>query len=303
MGVRELRVPLDDLADPETRNRMIELTALGHDFTAYSFGLPKGTARQALLDYGHILSAWEVIAPTTSAPDVLGGIIELKGDTRVFFNGFRTDVEAFSSSHGLDVDERGTVEALLALDGARDIINGVVFGIGWQDAPGPAMDAINKSIAGLGVSAAVHVQFAHRKPLGEIETARHDDNRVAEAVLGALAVHIDNGNDVTVYLDNFTGIDRGYYFSSGLVDRLYNPLAGAHIVRHLHAALPVGCQTGETRDLSNGRLIELNNPDGALFLPARDTDTGTLPPGRWIDLISGALVTGQITGPALMLDS
>jgi len=60
---------------------------------------------------------------------------------------------------------------------------------------------------------------------------------------------------MTVFLDNFTGIDRGYFFSGGLVDRLYNPLAGAHIVRHLHAALPEGCDLGDWRlgDAESGR--------------------------------------------------
>ncbi len=101
MGVRDLRVPLDDLADAETRSRMAELIALGHRFTVYSYGLPKGPARQALSDHGHILSAWEVIAPTTSAPELLADIAALKGDTTVFFNPYRVDVGAFSSSHGL----------------------------------------------------------------------------------------------------------------------------------------------------------------------------------------------------------
>ena len=48
MGICDLRVPLDDLADAETRSRMAELAALGHRFTAYSYGLPKGAAAQTL---------------------------------------------------------------------------------------------------------------------------------------------------------------------------------------------------------------------------------------------------------------
>ena len=304
MGVRDLRVPLDDLADAETRSRMAELIALGHRFTVYSYGLPKGPARQALSDHGHILSAWEVIAPTTSAPELLADIAALKGDTPVFFNPYRVDVEAFSSSHGLVADERGTVEALLALDGARQAIDGMVFGIGWQEAPVPAMIAARNSVAGLGVKAAIHVQFAHRKPLGQAETERHDANRIAAAVVGALA-----HEDIAVFVDNFTGIDRGYYFSGGLVDRLYNPLAGAHIVRHLHAALPDGCQIGVVSENGSDRLVELRKPDGALLLPAADTGPDTLPSvpsrttGRWIDLASGETPPARLTGPTLVLSN
>ena len=300
MGVCKLRVPLDDLADAETRSRMAELTALGHQFTAYSYGLPKGAARQALTDHGHILSAWEVIVPTTSAPELLSGIAELKGGTPVYFNAHRVDKEAFSLSHGLGANERGTVEALLALKGAGGVIDGMVFGIGWREEPLGAMAAIQDSIDGLGIRAAVHVQFAHRELLRGDEYERHDANRVAEAVIGALA-----HNELTVFLDNFTGIDRGYYFSGGLVDRLYNPLSGAHIVRHLHAALPDGCQIGAVRENGNGRVIELLKPIGALLLPATDAAAPTSAPsrltGRWIDLTSGNLAAEEPTGPTLVI--
>ncbi len=300
MGVCDLRVPLDDLADAETRRRMDELTALGHRFTAFSYGLPKGAARQALTDHGQILSAWEVIAPTTGAPELLGGIAELKGGTPVYFNAHRVDKEAFSLSHGLAADERGTVEALLALDDAREVIDGMVFGIGWREEPLAAMAAIQDSVDGLGVRAAVHVQFAHREPLDRDEYERHDANRVAEAVIGALAQ-----NDLTVFLDNFTGIDRGYYFSGGLVDRLYNPLSSARIVRHLHAALPDGCQIGAVRENGNDRLVELRKPEGALLLPATDSATPASAPsrmtGRRIDLTSGNIAAEPLTGPTLVV--
>ena len=306
MGIRNLRVPLDDLADTETRSRMAELAALGHCFTAFSYGLPKGAARQALIDHGHMLSVWEVIAPTTSAPELLAGIAALKGGTQVYFNAHRSDGKTFSSSHGLRADERGTVEALLALDNGKEAIDGMVFGIGWREAPLPALTAIQDSINGLGVRAAVHVQFAHGRPMDQDETERHDANRIAEAVVGALAY-----DHMAVFLDNFTGIDRGYFFSGGLVDRLYNPHAGAHIVRHLHAALPDGCQIGAIRENGNDRLIELNSPEGALLLPATDSSPVTPPSapsrtegrwrGRWIDLTSGNTAPERLVGPTLVI--
>lgn len=303
MGVCDLRVPLDDLADAETRDRMAELAALGHRFTAYSYGVPNGAARQALIDHGQILSVWEVIAPTNSVPELLADIAALKGEAPVLFNPFRMDREAFSLSHGLGADDRGPIEALLALDGAREALDGMVFGIGLLEAPLPAMAAIQNSVAELGISAAVHVQFAQRKPFGPDETERHKVNRVAEAVVGALA-----HEEMTVFLDNFTGIDRGYFFSGGLVDRLYNPLPGAQIVRRLHAALPDGCQIGAISEDGNDRLIELRNPEGALLLPATDTGPAAPSPsapsrktGRWIDLSSGEMAAECLTGPTLVI--
>ncbi len=304
MGIRDLRVPLDDLADPETRARMAELAILGHRFTAYSFGLPRGAAADALAAHGNILAAWEVIAPITTAGALLADVAALKGDLQVYFNAYRIDVEAFSSSHGLDADERGAVEAFLAVDGARDAIDGMVFGVGWRDAPASATAAARRSVAGLGVKAAVHVQFAHRRPLDAEETARHDANRIAESVVAAMS-----HDDVAVFLDNFTGIDRGYYFSGGLVDRLYNPLDGSRIVRHLHAALIGGCDIGEISEGDKGRVVELRGLDGAgaLLLPAADLDPAELPNapprdvGRWIDLTGGGAPPACLTGPTLVL--
>jgi hypothetical protein len=150
--------------------------------------------------------------------------------------------------------------------------------------------------------AAIHVQFAHRKPLGQDETERHDANRIAEAVVGALA-----HDDIAVFVDNFTGIDRGYYFSGGLVDRLYNPLAGAHIVRHLLAALPEGCDLGDLGENDHGRGVALGRPEGALLLPASDCDPAALPgapprgAGRWIELTSGEAPPSRLAGPTLVI--
>ena len=304
MGVRDLRVPLDDLADPATRERMAELAALGHRFTAYSYGLPKGGAQDALRDHGSILAAWEVIAPTVGVADLLAGIADLKGDVPVYFNAGRVFAESFSSSHGLQADERGVVEAVLALDGARAAIDGVVFGVARSESPAQTIQTACRSIEGLGVRAAVHVQFAHRKPMKPDEAEREDANRIAESVVGALT-----HGDVTVFLDNFTGIDRGYYFSGGLVDRLYNPLDGARIVRHLQAAMDGDCTLEAVSEGEAFRALQLRAGDGqrTLLLPRLGSETGTLPAGlsrgvgRWIDLASGEDAPANLAGPVLVV--
>ncbi len=301
MGVRDLRVPLDDLADPETGARMAELAELGHRFTAYSYGLPQGAAARALTTNGGILTTWEVIAPITSLPELLAPMAALKGSTPVYFNAHRALVEAFSSSHGLQPDDHSAVEVLLALDGVQDVIDGLIFGVAWQEAPASAIAAARSSIKGFEVRATIHVQFAHRQPLDLDEIELHHANRIAEAVVCALA-----SDDMTVYLDNFTGIDRGYYFSGGLVDRLYNPLVGAGIVRHLHAALAKGCDLGNLGENDHGRWVDLG-PSGVLLLPMSECDPSTLtgaPPrdaGRWIDLASGEAPVANLTGPTLVL--
>jgi len=303
MGVRELRVPLDDLADPATHARMAELSAVGHRFTAYCYGLPKGAARGALIKHGHQLAAWEVIAPVTRVSGLLAEIAALKGETPVIFNAYRGNAETFSGSHGFEAIERGAVEAVLSLDGAREVIDGIVVGIGSQEAPIEVVDTARSNLGGLDVRLIAHVQFAYRKPMPQEVTERRDANRIAEAVTAAMAF-----DDVTVVLDNFTGIDRGYYFSGGLVDRLYNPLSGSGIVRHLQAALGQGCRIDAVQDAGNGRIVSLQSVAGAavLVLPeahldASELSVGPLPEdGLWLDLASGDMASGHIAGPTLI---
>ena len=172
MGVNQLRVPLDDLADPDTGRRMAELAALGHRFTAFSYGLPGAEAREALVEHGHHLACWEVVAPVLALPELLPGIAGLRGDVPVLFNAFRPESGMFSCSHGLGVEERGVVESLLALEDAPRVLDGVVFGIGRRDSPAKAIEAARSSVAGLGVKAVAHVRFTRHTPLEQDEGAR-----------------------------------------------------------------------------------------------------------------------------------
>jgi hypothetical protein len=268
-----------------------------------------------MTDHAELVDRWEVVASLTEARAVIGAIVDAGGGAPppVHFNAYRADVEAFSTSHGLRVDERGAVEALLALDGAREVIGGVVFGVARDE---PALSAIRSaraSVDGFGVAAIVHLPFARQRvyPDGELG----DLNRLAEAVAAAAA-----WPDVELFVDNFTDIDRGYYFRRGLVDRLYNPGKGSHVVRHLHATLAPRCTLGEPHVFAGGSAVSLDISaapavlvlaDGEApigRLPAGANATGQGGEGRWIDLASGDIVDVSWTldsgapEPAIVLD-
>ncbi len=299
MGVDQLRVPFDDLADPDTVERLAELAAMGHRFTAFSYGLPGADGRRALEEHGHHLAFWEVIAPVLALPELLAGIATLRGDVPVLFNAFRPESGLFSCSHGLGVDERGVVESLLALDGASGILDGVVFGIERRDSPARAVETARASVADLGIKVVAHVRFTGRTPLEGEEAARSDANLVAESVTVAMCF-----DDVAVVLDNFTGIDRGYHFCGGLVDRLCNPLAGAAIVRNLHGMLKAGCRMTSITPGSSVTIMDLEGAARALLLPSpgmRDVPVPEIT-GVVRDLVTGDAVPGRLSGPALVVD-
>ena len=315
MGVGKLRVPLDDLLDGRTRARMADLKAMGYAFTMFSFGVPGAAAVAAMTDHADLVDQWEVVASLTEARAVIRSIVDGAGGKSppVRLNAYRPDIEAFSTSHGLRVDERGAVEALLALDRAREVIGGVVFGVARDE---PALSAIRSaraSVDGLGVAASVHLPFASQRACPDGEQG--ELNRLAEAVAAAAALP-----DVEVFVDNFTDIDRGYFFRRGLVDRLYNPDKGSRVVRHLHVALAPGCALGEPQVVAGGSAVSLDTSGAPAVLVLADGEApiGRLPggarttgqggEGRWIDLASGDIVDvswradASASGPAIALD-
>ena len=293
MAVTKLRVPLDDLLDGRTRARMADLKAMGHAFTVVSFGVPNGAVVKAMSDHAVLVDHWEVVVPLTGAKVVIGAITDSGGSPPpVHLNAYRQDVEGSSTNHGLRVDERGAVEALLALDRAREVIGGVVFGVARDEPAVSAIQSARATVDGTGVTASVHLPFASERARPDGEMA--DLNRLAEAVAAAAALP-----DVDVFVDNFTDIDRGYFFRRGLVDRLYNPGKGSHVVRHLHATLAPRCALGAQYAVAGGRAIvlDLSGTPAVLVLPDGETSIDRLPAGahasdrggdgHWIDLVSG----------------
>ena len=117
-----------------------------------------------------------------------------------------------------------------------------------------------------------------------LETA--DDNlmvrRIAEAMAAVCA--FDN---VTVYADTFADFDRGYFPRQGVLDRLWNPRLGFHVVRHLNAALngidgPL--TPGEGGSCRGGSFVALQSDKGSITLalpdPAISAMTLPLPEGH-----------------------
>ena len=66
---------------------------------------------------------------------------------------------------------------------------------------------------------------------------------------------------VTMYADTLADNDRGYFPRIGVLDRLFNPRAGFHLVRYLHAALNTAAAElapAATGTCAGGRFVSLN---------------------------------------------
>ena len=93
-------------------------------------------------------------------------------------------------------------------------------------------------------------------------------------------------------------IDRGYFPRTGVLDRMFNPRPGFHLVRHLNAALnrvDGEISAGAVGECPGGRYIQLQVGKGTIVLALPDTHATELSVpfgaahGEQIDLGSGEI--------------
>jgi hypothetical protein len=329
MGIRKLRVPLQDLEDARVRERMRVLRGLGHEFTVYTLDVPpSGRAREALIAHQDLVHAWEVVCSWPEAARTLEAVahVKQKAALPVYLSKLRTkeDVKREGSryyhfiNHGFLPAERDALEALWRQSAAREVVDGVVFRVARPAAPWAAIREAGAAAATLGVRASVHVRMASTNPAERFTDDRANASRIAEALFAAMAETAPGGAGLQVFVDTFADIDRGYFVRNGLVDRRWNPRLASHVVRHLYGALNAGAgplTPGTEHSLPAGRLLTLEAPAEslALLLPEGPIRVDRVPdPGgrgmsgtaRWVDLETG-LVRGlpwRRAGDGLALD-
>lgn len=309
MGIRRLRVPMMDLANPETRERMRVLKRIGHEFTVYTHGVPAGALRGALADNMHLVDAWEVIAARRKVDDLVAPIRALKAaaPVAVYLSKLQRHDDAHHHGerarhviqHGFFPDEHEELRALLELDGAREAFDGFLFRVSRDRPPWEDIRAIAGLMETLGMHGGAYVRLAADNPSVAMENDLANANRVAEAVIAAFAQ-----TNVSVMLDTFSDVDRGYFPRAGLVDRRYNPRMAGHVCRNLHSAFTAassGFSMSGVSTVSGARVLNLNGSGEKWFavMPECDVSIGSLPlpgtadhmtvNGRWIDLVSGEI--------------
>jgi 3',5'-cyclic AMP phosphodiesterase CpdA len=310
LGIRKLRVPITDLANDDTRERMRVLHMMGQEFTVFSVGAPTRHVRETIAQHQDLIAAWEVTAPWDQVPKAIRGIREVKRRVTVRTYLSRLDtlddqrrdkVFRFShlADHGFRLEEEDLLSTCLDRHGAAGAIDGFVFRLTPATSPWQGIQAARQIAAGLNVDAAVHVQLP-REDQGLIYAEdREISNRVAETLVTSFT-----SPGVTVFLDTFVDHDRGYYPRHGLLDRRYNPRSSYYVLCHLHRALGGGQQGLEVTpvDTSPGiHAFALETPQYACVLLLSDREASRAEMdlsslsgtdaldrvGQWMDLRTG----------------
>lgn len=236
LGVQTLRIPLNDLADPELVDRMHALGAVGHRFHVFAYDLPANADRQVLARVADVVSGVEIILPRHAFDDDRAGALhDLRSEVGVpvvisplitSAHTAHTDGSAARFAHhvGHGFDPHGDVSTLDA--------DGIAFRVPAGRSPWQQIQAASATAAQHGVQAVIQVTLAGEDPAADSSDGVTTMNRVAETLLAAWRFE-----NVLVFLDTLADVDRGYFPRRGLIDRRYNPRRAGTVFRHLHAAL------------------------------------------------------------------
>jgi len=317
MGVRKLRVPIQDWLDRRVRARMRLLRGIGHEFLVYGYGLPSSDALEALDDAPDLVNAFEIVLPRARMRQSFPELARLRArsNARIYLSKLRMHEDAkFDGSkfshfinHGFVAAEHEQLCELLDDTTARGAIDGVTFRVARREQPSAAMETLAMLGEELGIGVVAHVRLAGESPADAYVDDHANACRVAETVLAAFCHPM-----VSAYFDTFMDVDRGYFPRNGFIDRRYDPRPTSRVYANLHAAvagrtIEAVRTAGEAGDAV--RIVRVDGGFVALLLPSSPIDRVWLAPigGMLADLPRSArlvdLESGQDHVVALAVDA
>lgn len=319
MGMRLMRVPLQDLVDAKTRRRMAIMQGAGHLFQVHSYGLPGVKAAKLLAEHAGLIHRLEIVINWETAETQLASIAALRRDTglTIYLSRVnRKDTNKYTGgrynhliSHGFVLGEADELAAMFDAHPDAAAIEGVMFNVMREAEPAAAALAAGAVAETLGRRACLYVKTTSGSPAEAFEDEAANVNRFAESVVAGIGVA-----GVEVILDTFDDIDRSYFARTGLVDRRFNPKMGSFVISNLFGLLGGARWTldGDAVEAAGARVLELASGDGeviALILPpeagvAVAEVLGARTCTRAVDLATGVIAQAPpttITTPTVLV--
>lgn len=271
IGIRQLRIPLQDLAKPASARRLSDLAACGHRFVVFMFGFPNTHQRSMLACHAANLDAVEIIASESELWNIAASARGLKAElgVPVFLSKLQIAGEGAHNEgpfahvirHGFLPAERAAV-ALIENAGGFD---GLVYRVNRDQVPWSALHSIAESTRTADLRALVHVRLAGNDPAQELADDADTAQRVADAALAAWCLK----DRVSVLFDTFADHDRGYFPRHGLVDRSCDPRpAGLALKRLVHMLSSVDSRLIAATAEGVARIVRTSSHLLLILLPA-----------------------------------
>ena len=235
MGIRGLRVPIQDLENDKTRRRMQIMTEVGHNFHVYVYDIPTGKQISLIKKNVHLLSQLEIVISWDKIQNYTKVLEELNNQTELNIilsrvnrkDSAKTSGGKFNHliSHGFNLSEEEELSKFL-LDN-KGLISGVQFTITRAECPWNAANLVRNFADKTACTPYLYVKSTEASPAERFNDEISNTLRFGDVCLAGI------GNDVNVIIDTFDDADRGYFTRTGLVDRRFNPRLASNILSEL----------------------------------------------------------------------
>jgi predicted phosphodiesterase len=298
LGIRDVRIPLSDLIDETTRNRMSDLVAVGHRFTVFSFDLPKGPALALVESHRTLIHRFEIILPRDA---ILEKTAELDVFRRalgrpVLLSPVATSADEVKSgskielfvAHGFRPSETGAIDELIV----RDPLAGLdrfVFRAHLSDNLPEMVEALAVWSRSSGRDVECFLRVASSNPAQNIT----DDAGILSGIVEFFALALAHP-EISFMIDTFMDVDRGYFVRHGLIDRRCNLRPAGLAVEALTAHLCIdddGPWSFAMHAVPQGRVITLLSAKRTAVIALPATSAMTVPQ----DLLDSVLGPAKLT--------
>lgn len=251
MGVKHLRIPMQDLRNARVRARMEDLAALGCRFRLFSYGAPTLADKELLRKHAGLLSGWEVAFRQSELDPLLAALNSLPslhnpndpalpGHLPLYLSRLWEHDENIAPdgryyhvmNHGFTANDHAFIEHITTK--TKALRPGFVFRCMLHDNICATLNTVTSMQAKSAWPASVHLRLSGPNPAEAVYDDHLVSLRTAEALFCAA------GKPVIVFADTLTDIDRGYFPHYGVLDQVCNPRPAARVIAHLHAALNEG---------------------------------------------------------------
>ncbi|MDA7948193.1 MAG: metallophosphoesterase [Hyphomicrobiaceae bacterium] len=223
MGIARVRTPLSDLTDGEYGRRVRDYHASGVRFTFFCPGVPSAPAWEACKADAGMIDVVEFVSNQADLSDLADDLagFDGSGGPPVHIGKFHSSAHepkqgskfAHSVSFGFKWEDRDTLLAALWQADRNRVVSGAAFQVNMEDDLMTRLNEMNDWAKNAVLSAVAVIRLADVNPA---EPNFDDDailGRVRDAT--ALTAPLDH---VTLQLDTYADIDRGYHPRHGLLD-------------------------------------------------------------------------------------
>lgn len=303
MGMKRLRVPVQDLIDPRICARMKMMVDAGSVFQVYSYGIPAEDSWAFIAAHAASIDAFEIVINWENATEMAKRLAAFRAATgvRIYLSRVnRKDANKHTGgrynhliSHGFVPAEADELAAFLSAAEGGNAIDGLMMSVMRDRTP---LDAATEAAAiaeRLNRTICLYMKTTLGAPYDELLTGPEHTARIAETALVAITVP-----GVNVIMDTFDDTDRGYFAREGLVDRRFNPKIGSRVVGNMIGAFhdEAWSLSGDVQTVGESRVQKIVSESGkvrTLVMPGTGgvaaSDIGISSVSEVIDLDTGVI--------------